>query len=76
MVYENETLSVAIYLYNRWNINESIELFGEWMGKHIYDKWTSLDGDMLRFICELDEDCYNKLIGRACSIYNGRNYRR
>lgn len=75
MTYENETLSVAIYLYNKWQIIEAKELFGEWMGEHIYNKWCDYDKDMLKFVCELDKESLDKLIARACSLYNGRNNR-
>lgn len=70
-----ETLSVAIYLYNRFNLDEAVHVFGKCMGEHIFNKFIERNRDMLRFICDIDEENYEKLIERACSIYCGRKTR-
>lgn len=85
MLYTNETLSVIIYMCNTWSQCESLEIFGgahEYdLGYHIWNQYEEMCenygtyGAIPMFIAYLDTENYQKLVDRACSKYNGRNYR-
>ena len=61
------------YMYNKWCYDESVHVFGEILGKHIFDKWVwyieNMQDYTLRFFAELDEDCKTKIVERANEIY-------
>lgn len=63
----------AWYMFNKWSLDEAIQVFGFELGNHIYMKWEDVvlkgDGDQLRFYCNLDTVCRNKLVQRALEIY-------
>ena len=65
-------LSFFIYMYNRWNLDESVEIFGKQLGAHIFNKWEYAGQDIGLFFIDLDEECQLKLQERAFSMYNGR----
>lgn len=64
----------AWYMFNKWSEDEAIHVFGDDLGRHIYAKWVEVktdgDGDQLRFYCNIDTVCRNKLVQRALDIYN------
>ena len=70
-----ETLSVIIYLYNKFDIDEAKIIFGDNLGEHLFTKFVNMDYDMGKFIASLDDENYDVLIKRACSLYHGRNNR-
>lgn len=74
----NETLSVAIYLANRFSIEEATLIYSDrYLAAHIYNLWIDkYDQNMLEFICALDEVTLQKLIDRACLIYDGRQLKK
>ena len=63
----------AWYMFNRWSLDEATLVFGDDLGNHIWEKWNEVvrfgDGDQLRFYCNLDTVCRNKLVHRALDIY-------
>ena len=67
----------AWYMFNKWSHAEAIRVFGYDLGKHIYDKWNEIhasgDGDNLRFYCNLDTACRNKIVQRALDIYDEKD---
>ncbi|MBO7731849.1 MAG: hypothetical protein J6S67_04835 [Methanobrevibacter sp.] len=68
----NEVTYFMWYIYNRWSHSESIMLFGENLGEHIFEKWMwyrrqSLDS--LMWYSELDNECRQKIVDRANEIY-------
>lgn len=65
-------LSFFMYMYNRWNFDESVEIFGENLGTHIFNKWVYARRDVGVFFTDLDTECQLKLQERAFSMYNGR----
>lgn len=84
-MYENETLSVIIYFFNKFSKAEAMAIWGGdeqvGLGAHLWNKYQGYleshgcYGAPTIFICELDSANYNLLIERACSIYNGRKTR-
>lgn len=63
-----DIMNLTYYLFNRWTYAESLKVFGENLGSHIYDKWTDAK-DSLRFFSSLDRDCRQKILDRANEIY-------
>lgn len=85
---EKEVLSYHIYMWNKWGEQEAARVFNnpgqEWqysLGQHIWGIWlkhcdrvgsTAAPSLMVR---DLDEDNLQKLVSRACELYNGRRNR-
>ena len=70
----NEVECFMYYMYNVWCLKESIMLFGERLGSHIFNKWTekceySLDRTM-SWYGDLDKKCRDKIYERAIDFYN------
>lgn len=68
----NEVTRFLWYIYNKWNLDEAIKLFGTNLGAHIYHKRNKMREqgfDTLYWYGELDEDCHQKLVDRANEIY-------
>ena len=59
------------YLYNNWNKEESIMLFGERLGAILYGKWEKrYMNDSLRWYSELNLNCKRIIVDRSNKIYN------
>ena len=77
----NETLSYMIFMANKWSFNLCLKIYGNNMGMHIWEKYSSyvdsngLYGAMARLVFELDKENLKKLIDAACTSYNGRSNR-
>lgn len=75
---QNETLSYMIYMANKWSEIESIRIFGEDLGKHIWNKYLAfcedhgMYGAYSMFVFELSSNNLELLLNRACELYNGR----
>lgn len=65
----NEVTKFMYYIFNRWNPEEACAVFGNDLGKHIWEKWTR-KADFLIWYSELDKDCRQKLVDRANEIYS------
>lgn len=70
----NEVECFMYYMYNVWCLKESIMLFGERLGSHIFNKWAgkceySLDRTM-SWYGDLDKKCRDKIYERAIDFYN------
>ena len=60
------------YMYNRWCLDESVLLFGENLGNHIYGKWihkANTHDQTMSWYGELDKSCRDKIYDRAIEIY-------
>ena len=60
------------YIFNKWNYDEAVIIFGENLGKHIYKKWVqcrNINYDQLGWYADLDTTCRNKLVQRAIDTY-------
>lgn len=61
------------YMYNKWNHQEAIRIFGENLGNHIFDKWVSYAENVrdytMMFFADLDNECRTKIVERANEIY-------
>ena len=66
----NEVTNFMYYMYNRWNMAEAKNLFGNNLGQHIYEKWMAYHEDNLRWYAELDVKCRQMLVDRANEIFN------
>lgn len=84
-MYENETLSVIIYFFNKFNEDEAYHIWGGGpysLGEHMFKKFQNFMstygpyGAPAMFLCELDSENYQKVVDRACSLYNGRKNRK
>ena len=65
----NDVTLFMWYMYNVWDIEESISLFGKDLGEHIYEKMEECEGNYLKWYSLLDVDCRNKVVDRARSYY-------
>ena len=65
----NQVTNFMYYMYNKWSLDESIRVFGEDLGDHIYCKWLNRQ-DNLQWYGELDNNCKQKLVDVADKIYN------
>lgn len=69
----NEVTYFMWYMYNRWNKEEAIAVFGENLGNHVFGKWCHYRenglGD-LYWYSELDNECRQKVVDRANYIYS------
>lgn len=74
MTMNNEVTNFMLYMYNKWNHSEAMQLFGESLGNHIYDKWRealSITSDRTMFwYSNLDVKCRQTLVDRANQLYN------
>ena len=84
-MHENETLSVLMYFCNTFNEDECHKLRGDGiygLVDHMYNKFTSYSnsygpfGAITLFLLDLDSNNYQKVIDRACELYNGRKNRK
>lgn len=84
-MYENETLSVIIYFFNKFNEDEAYHIWGGGpysLGEHMFNKFKNFMstygpyGAPAMFLCELDSENYQKVVDRACELYNGRKNRK
>lgn len=70
---KNEVTNFVLYMFNKWCIEEAIFVFGENLGKHIFEKWVwyrENNGDQLVWYANLDNTCRRKLVDRANELYN------
>lgn len=85
---DNALLSFHIYMWNTWSKEECIQVFNsedqEYKGslaEHIWNMWLDWCGQVGPIaasslaVCNLDTENLNKLIDRACEIYDGSKYR-
>lgn len=84
-MYENETLSVIIYFFNKFSEDEAYHIWGGGpysLGEHMFNKFKNFMstygpyGAPSMFLCELDSENYQKVVDRACELYNGRKNRK
>lgn len=74
-------LNFAIYMSNAWDKTEAIKIFGENIGEHIFNKWVGYASDRgptyasLALVYDLDSNNLEKLVERACKLYDGRRRR-
>ena len=62
-------------MWNSWNKKECDIIFGE-ISDHIWHKWEAIYfKDFSDFYSYLDENCQNKLVERATSLYDGYKYK-
>jgi hypothetical protein len=69
----NEVTNFMLYMYNMWSEKESQILFGENLGKYIYDKWIdsfSCSDRTMYWYSNLDNECRRKIVDRANELYN------
>lgn len=64
------------FMYNQWDYNMCISIFGEMLGDHIWGKWLDtrerdgIDAAITNIWWELDRDCIEKILARAFETYN------
>ena len=84
-MHENETLSVLMYFCNKFNEYECKRLWGDeiyGLDEHMFKKFTNYVerygrfGAIPMFLLEIDSVNYQKVIDRACELYNGRKNRK
>ena len=59
------------YMYNVWDYYECIEIFGDDLGEHIWDKWVNyFHQDCLELWGGLDAHLQEQLINRIMKAYD------
>ena len=72
-----EVLSFHMYMWNKWSKKECEIVFGD-LADHIWDKWVYYCAETNSMVApalmvmNVDEDNLDKLINRACELYDGR----
>lgn len=70
---KSEVDNFMYYVFNKWSEAEAIHVFGDNLGRHIYNKWVwyrENGGDQLEWYANLDTTCRRKLVDRANEVYN------
>jgi len=62
--------NMMFYLFNKFNENESVFLFGKDLGTHLWNKFVIYKFDGFRFFGECDNETRDILVERANKIYN------
>lgn len=75
---ENIVSSFFYYMWNRWSKAECETVFGSMAG-HFWAKWcglssTTLSGAAERFYAELGNNARDKIMERACALYDGQRF--
>ena len=75
---ENIVSSFFYYMWNRWSKAECETVFGSMAG-HFWAKWcglssTTLSGAAERFYAELGNNARDKIVERACALYDGQRF--
>ena len=75
---ENIVYSLFYYMWNRWSKAECETVFGGMAG-HFWAKWcglssTTLSGAAERFYAELGNNARDKIVERACELYDGQKF--
>ena len=65
---ENIVSSFFYYMWNTFDKEEAIHIYGKNMGEHFYGKW---DGNIETLYGEMTTDNREKLVNRALELYNG-----
>lgn len=69
----NEVTRFMWYMFNKWNEDEALRVFGFDLGKHIWAKWEVANLEYhdpsLSWYADLDEKCRSIIIKRANEIY-------
>lgn len=69
----NEVTNFLFYIYNKWSKEESVRLFGNDLGNHIFNKWIdcfSCSDRTMYWYANLDNTCRRKIVDRANEMYN------
>lgn len=67
---EQVVTTFMFYMFNVWCKDESIMLFGENLGTHVWNKWCGYEGRELLFYANLDQQRRSKIVARAIEYYN------
>ena len=75
---ENIVSSFFYYMWNRWSKAECKTVFGGMAG-HFWAKWcglssATLSGAAERFYAELGNNARDKIVERACELYDGQRF--
>lgn len=64
------------YMWNAFNYDKCIQIFGEYLGNHIINKWVGYieqcgaEGAPALLYANIDDDCRKKLVEAAITYYN------
>ena len=64
------------FMYNQWDHDMCISIFGEMLGDHIWGKWLAVreydgvDAAITNIWGKLDYGCLEKILDRAFKTYN------
>lgn len=65
----NEVTNFMYWCYNKLNEQELIAVFGQNLGKHLFQKWAAFKCDSLRWYADLDRASKQKVVDRANHFY-------
>ena len=70
----NDVELFMYYMYNVWCLDESIALFGERLGNHIFKKFVDKreysHDQTMSWYSDLDKECRDKIYNRAKEYYS------
>ena len=76
MEYRTIVKNYFMYMWNHWDYFKAIEIFGETLGQHIWEKWVNICedygsiGGVAILWSQLDIECQEKLAEAANNYYN------
>ena len=69
----NEVECFMYYMFNKWDKSESIRLFGENLGLHVFGKWVAkgenTHDQTMSWYADLDKGLRDKLLNRSIELY-------
>jgi hypothetical protein len=66
----NQVSSFLYYMFNAWSQSEAITIFGNNLGRHVYDQYQRNNGNIMIWYSDLDYDCRDLLVKRAVALYD------
>lgn len=71
---DNVVTLFMYYMYNKWSKEESIRLFGNDLGNHIFNKWLGkheYSNDItMSWYADLDNERRQMIVDRAIEVYS------
>ena len=67
------------FMWNQWSLRTSMDLFGPYLGEHIWNKWIDEVGyfgptaAVASFYAEIDNNCRQTIIEAANKHYTNEN---
>lgn len=66
----NQVSCFLYYMFNAWSLSEAITIFGNNLGRHVYDQYQRRLGNTMIWYADLDTECRDKLVNRAVHCFD------